>query len=246
MDPGLTSSEKNRRPSYGLTLVAGMPFPPQVSTQAQALQEGIERQVPGVFTWYAPEHLHLTLAAPLRGRYRDGPPLRAAELPPQFPAFLAALQDRLRQQDPFPLSFCRADLAEHGSVLWRAEAGGDLWNDAPALIEKVPGFDRQNPAHTPHVTLGYVRRLDRPAAELLASVQAWLEREAEAKERLERRAVPDSAAAQATIDRLWLVHYANRTLDRVLGQVELPLGRPSDLSVSEMIAKLQFAKDGEE
>ena len=72
---------KNTATSYGLTLVIGLPFPVEIRGRIQNIQKKLEASAPGRITWYGAEHLHTTLFAPLRGRYREGPPLQREELP---------------------------------------------------------------------------------------------------------------------------------------------------------------------
>ena len=59
---------KNTATSYGLTLVAGLPFPAEIGSRVQAIQAQLEPLAPGRFTWYGVDHLHVTLVAPLRTR----------------------------------------------------------------------------------------------------------------------------------------------------------------------------------
>ncbi len=65
---------KNTATSYGLTLVAAFPPPPAICDSIQRLQGQLEQSLPGRFTWYERDWLHVTLLALLRGRYREQPP----------------------------------------------------------------------------------------------------------------------------------------------------------------------------
>ena len=67
---------KNQATSYGLTLVIGLPFPSDIGSRVQLIQRQLEALTPGHFFWYGLDHLHATLVAPLRGRYRDHPALQ--------------------------------------------------------------------------------------------------------------------------------------------------------------------------
>ena len=66
-----TLVQKNTLTSYGLTIVAGLPFPVTLSEKIEALQGSLEETLPDQFLWYGSDHLHITFAAPLRGRYRQ-------------------------------------------------------------------------------------------------------------------------------------------------------------------------------
>ena len=76
-----TTLNKNRATSFGLTLVVGLPFARPILAPILRLRAQTETLLPGRFLWYAPDHLHATVMAPLRGRYREGPPLRREEFP---------------------------------------------------------------------------------------------------------------------------------------------------------------------
>ena len=108
---------KNTATSYGLTLVIGLPFPPEISTRIQSTQQYLESLVPGRFTWYGLEHLHATLVAPLRGRYRDFPPLQREELPTDLQGFTQNLANFFAHYPPFSLELAGVHLSNNGFVL---------------------------------------------------------------------------------------------------------------------------------
>src|SRR5581483_10938547 len=57
---------KSTATSYGLTLVAGLPFPYTICTSIRCVQEQLDLLAPGGFTWYECHYLHTTVVAPLR------------------------------------------------------------------------------------------------------------------------------------------------------------------------------------
>lgn len=45
---------------------------------------------------------------------------------------------------------------------------------------------------------------------------------------------------EIVVDKLWLIHYANRTLDKVIGKAPLQLGRTNSLSPETFCSDLGF------
>src|SRR5688500_17244176 len=86
-----TTIRKNTVTSYGLTLVIGLPFPLNIGSKIQFVQNHLELLAPSQFMWYERDQLHATLTAPLRGRYREWPPLQPQELPSNPVGFVEAL-----------------------------------------------------------------------------------------------------------------------------------------------------------
>jgi hypothetical protein len=47
------------------------------------------------------------------------------------------------------------------------------------------------------------------------------------------------------VQKVWLVHYANRTLDRIVGKVPFTLGRTNALTVEQLLQELGIVSDGD-
>jgi len=48
----------------------------------------------------------------------------------------------------------------------------------------------------------------------------------------------DTPVSRMTVGQVWLVHYANRTLNRIVGKVPFTLGRANALTVERLLQKL--------
>ena len=218
---------KNLATSFGLTLVVGLPFPRPMLVRAAQLREQIEALLPGRFRWYAPDHLHATVMAPLRGRYREGPPLQRDEFPEDLDGFVKALNlcfDALR---PFPLKLDRLRLASDGRMLALGPDAGQVRQRVAERLASFPGLDQPKGSDGWHVTLGY---LQTPTPFATEAEQAdfevgWAE-------------LQTSLLGVMVVDRVWLVHYADRTLSRIVGQAPLLLGRPNTLTPDSLLAAL--------
>jgi hypothetical protein len=44
-----------------------------------------------------------------------------------------------------------------------------------------------------------------------------------------------------TVQQVWLVHYANRTLDRIVGRISLTLGQTNFLTAERLLRELGIA-----
>ena len=90
-------------------------------------------------------------------------------------------------------------------------------------LGSFPGLDRPKDLDGWHVTLGYLQTPTPFAtdAERADFQVGWAELET-------------SMLGVVAVDRVWLVHYADRTLSRIVGKAPLLLGRPniSRLTVS--------------
>ncbi len=219
----LQTISRNRAPSYGLTLMAGLPFPEDICARIQALQGQVEALAPGRFTWYRPVLLHATLYAPLRGVYRPAPPLRRAEVTADWAGFCAGLARICTQSRPFTLELRGISLTSDGMLVIHEDT---LAQRLAAGLSGYPGLDQPKHWNGLHVVIGYLH-----TANPFASVNAQADFE-------QRCAALDTAIGAAQVSRVWLVHYANRVLQRIVGQVELELGRESRLSCEEIAQAL--------
>jgi hypothetical protein len=219
-------SDKNYIPSYGLTLVAGLPLPEEITANIQALQQEIEAAWPGRFRWYTPAQLHVTVAALLRGRYRPGPPLLRSELPGDLEAFAEVLTASAEDVQPFKLKFLGGSLGKGGGLVVRAYGGEAARDRFGAIHARFAELDPPKAGETLHATLGFQRVFSQTSAEDMAGnetrLRNWLE----------------AFAGSCRIEMLWLVHYSNRTLSQVVGKVKLPLGEKSSLNGEELVKRL--------
>lgn len=218
---------KNQNTSYGLTIVAGLPFSGALRKGFAQAQSQLEQLAPGCFTWYETGHLHTTLLAPLRGRYRESPPLRRDELPADLARFVHTLGRSFESIRPFSLTFDRFLLTSHGLALATAPDTDGVRRRVAACLQPFPELDPPKHLDEWHVTLGYLHTTTPFASEdEQTRFEAGLVR------------LPDGPPLQLAVDGLWLVHYANRMLDRIVGRVALALGKPNLLDPDPVLADL--------
>ncbi len=215
---------RNSATSYGLTLIVGLPLPSDVTDRIVHAQSQIERTSPARFTWYGPKHLHVTLLALLRGRYREAPCLQRVELPANLDAFVCDLSTQFENLQPFPIVFSGIFLTDSGVVVVQGTSRPALFD---TLADKFAELDRPLPERDLHVSIGFLNNPSTPAS-------------LEEQHRLERIFDPLSAFSigRYEVKRVSLVHYANRTLNRVLGQVHFDLGVPHILTAARMLDAL--------
>ena len=225
-------AERNAAVGYGLTLVAGLSLPPAITREALAAQAWIEGMFPGRFIWYRASHLHVTLRALLRTRYRNGPPLSRAELPDDLAGFATGLGDLFAQVAPFSLEIGSAHLNEEGVLLLDVHNGLNAKARITSWLQNYPEFDPpKHPQDHLHISVGYLRESPdtHPASQLTETFQPLLHDTCVA------------APVHTQVEQVWLVHYANRTLNRILGKVPLNLGCPNRLTASELLEALRIA-----
>jgi 2'-5' RNA ligase len=218
---------RNLATSYGLTLVVGLPFPLPVLIRVAQLREHVQARLPGRFRWYEPEHLHATVIAPLRGRYRDGPPLQRDDLPTELDGFAEALSHCFSALQPFPLKLEGLRLAPDGRMLAFGPDPGRVRQQVAERLASVPGLDRPKDLDGWHVTLGYLQA-SAPfgnAAEQASFEFGW-------------NKLQSNALGTVEVDRVWLVHYADRTLSRIVGKAPLLLGLPNALTAEHLLVNL--------
>jgi len=215
---------KNTVTSYGLTLVIGLPFPPEISARIQSLQQQLESLTPGRFTWYGLDHLHATLVAPLRGRYRDHPPLQREELPADLQGFTQNLASFFAQHQPFVLELAGVHISDNGYVL---VSENSFEQQLVSTMQGFPELDKPKHLRGLHVAIGFCHTHRHFATE----------EEAVPLETALPQLI-DVPIGSMTVQQVWLVHYANRTLNRIIGKVPLSLGKANALSVEHLLREL--------
>jgi 2'-5' RNA ligase len=232
LDPGKVQAtlDKNQATSFGLTLVIGLPCSQPICNRATQLQAQIEALLPGRCRWYAPDHLHATVMAPLRGRYRADPPLQRPELPGDLDGFAAALNRGFAALQPFPLELDRLLLASNGLVLALGPDPGHVRQQVAQYLAPFPDLDPPQDSDGWHVTLGHLET----AAPFATTTE---------QSRFEtgwRELQKADALGRMTVEQVWLVHYANRTLTKIIGRVPLLLGRPNARSADVLLDELRI------
>jgi len=218
---------KNRATSYGLTIVVGLPFPAHICARIGQLQQQIEALVPGRFVWYSPEQCHATVVAPLRGLYRPAPPVQQQELPANLAGFFKALAAFAGQTRPFTLALAGVYLMPNGVVLLSEQTVGQ---QLAVRLQNFPELDRPKHLRGLSVSIGYLNSPNPVAT-------------GQQKQRVAQslQAMAAASIGQTMVQQLWLVHYANRTLNQVVGKVALPLGRSTCRPVEQWPGELGIA-----
>jgi hypothetical protein len=219
--------DKNLAISFGLTLVVGLPFVPAILAQVAQLQARIEALLPGRFRWYELDHLHATVMAPLRGRYREGPPLQRHELPADLEGFFEALNQCFIAIEPFLLNLDGVRLTVDGRLLTLGADPSHVRQRVAERLASFPGMDRPKDLDEWHATIGYLQTPEpfTIEAERAGFEVGWSELQA-------------SSLGEVEVERIWLVHYADRTLSRIVGKAPLLLGRPNMLTPDSLLAAL--------
>lgn len=217
---------KNLTTSFGLTLAVGPPLPQPMLDRVVQLQNQIELLLPGRFRWYAPEHLHATVLALLRSRYREWPPLQCHELPADLDGFVETLNACFGELQPFPLDLDRLLVTPDGQVRVGGSDPGRVRQRFAERLASFPGLDRPKDADGWHITLGFLQ-MPAPAAEAEQAnfEDSWAE-------------LRTCSLGTMLVDQVWLVHYADRTLSRIVGKTPLRLGRLDRLTADRFLSVL--------
>jgi hypothetical protein len=215
---------KNTTTSYGLTLVVGRPFPPEVGVQVERIQRHLDALAPGQCTWYSLGQLHTTLVAPLRGRYRDYPPLRREELPADIEGFIHDLDAFFAQLEPFTLEFAGPQIAEDGTI---TIAEHSLVYQLSSQLRQHPELDRPKHDRGLHIAIGFLHNSQPFASdrERELFLQGF-------------HSLRSCHTGRIPVQRVRLIHYANRTLKRIIGQVSFTLGESSLLTTERLLQDL--------
>jgi len=215
---------KNAATSYGLSLVIGLPFPDEICHQIERIQRRLEALAPGRFTWYGLEHLHATLFAPLRGRYREWPPLQREELPADLEGFAQDVTHFFAQLKPFSLELAGVRVSRDGVA---QVVGNTLVQRLASSLHRHPELDEPKHCAGLHVAIGFLNRVppfdtDEEQARLAVALDQFAH----------------MPVGQVTVQHVRLVHYANRTLSHIVGTMSLALGQANTLPAERLLREL--------
>lgn len=227
----LAAIQHNTETSYGLTLAIGLPFPTEICNRVKDIQKQIESLAPKKFIWYSVNQIYATVVAPLRGRYRETPPLQREELPANLDSFAHDLNVLFTSLQPFVLKLAHVKLTEDGLVIVAGTA--PVEKSAFSLID-YPELDQ--PKHKNggwYITIGYLRTTEPFSS---GAEQVEFER---GFEQIRNRTV-----GRTTIQQVWLVHYANRTLSRIIGKAPFVLGSSNSLTAEKLLEHLDISDQG--
>lgn len=214
---------KNSRASYGLTIVVGLPFPPEITDAIADVQRKFERWLPNRFEWYGLDHIHASIYALLRSQDR---PLQRDDLPPDSEGFAQELVDVVSRWPPFTITFAGIRLGPDGALVAEED------NLERRLVSRLSTH--------PKVALPkHIRGLT-PVIGFLTTSEPFSSEEEKTHFEKEFTSLQDLSVGCMEVDRIWLVHYGHRTLSDVKGKVAFELGhRPSRaLTGVELLAVL--------
>jgi hypothetical protein len=228
LDPAQVADliRKNSGISYGLTIVAGLPFSPEATGVLAAVQRQVEEWLPGRFRWYGPDHLHASIYAPLRSQDR---PLRREDLPPDLDGFARDLRDVIAGWPPFTLALAGVQLGPDGALIVGEDS---LESRLVSRLSRHPQAAAPKHARGLATVIGFLG-----APEPFRSGEERVQFEGELA------GLRDVEIGPTAVDRLWLVHYDHRTLSHIIGKAPLELGhRPArHPDGAELLAELRIA-----
>lgn len=223
----LATARKNQVSSYGLTLVAGLPLPAALLGQIKLIQEQLEGVAPDCFTWYQPAHIHITLYAPVRSRELERPPLAQADLSPDLDNFVVALNQCVAGLTPFRMNLVSAHLTAIGHIIIRAEGVAAV--KAHFIKTLTPILGAAAPKDSPdriHGTIGYLHKLP-------TEVERGRLQEALAQ-------INQMEIGRVLVKQIWLVHYAHRTLNDIVGKLPLLPGQANSITTASFLQGLKI------
>jgi hypothetical protein len=219
-----TTIGKNTTTSYGLTVVIGLPFPAEINERIKDIQIQLESLAPGRFTFYDLDHLHATLVAPLRGRYRASPPLQRTELPTNLRGFIRDLAHFFSQQQPYSIELASLHITPEGFAMIGENS---LIQQLAVKLERYPELDPAKYLKGIHVAIGF---FNTPQPFATYEEQGLFEAAL-----TQLRSIP---VGQVMVQQVWLVHYANRTLNHIVGKVSFSLGKPNIITIENLLQKV--------
>lgn len=233
LDLDILINHKNIKTSYGLTLVAGLPFSSDnLAYEINHIRTQLDLLLYGQVAWHAPEHLHVTLAAPLRGRYRQQPPIQRIELPVDLDGFVNDLTGYFSQLRPFRLELTGPYLTEGDILLFNAACAVSIQEDLASILRKYPELDHPKKKSCLHLTVGYLKAME--------PFITFFEMES-FRRKIDKLYRP--SIGKVMVEQVWLVHYSNRTLNKIVGKIAFPLGHPQLINSADLLTKLGIVSD---
>jgi hypothetical protein len=145
------------------------------------------------------------------------------------------LGELLAQIEPFSVELGSVHTDPEGTLLVDVRDGIGVKARIMAWLQNFPELDPSKyPQNHLHISIGYMLPSadGYPADELAAALQACLAEAATV------------APVQSRVEHVWLVHYANRTLNCFLGRIRFDLGQHlNPLTVDHLLEALRIASD---
>lgn len=207
-DPALLEHQliRNAQPAYGLTLVADYPLPGDVLLGIEQLRQVCKKVLGNGVEFAADEHLHLTVYSLLRSRTTSLPEEKLTNI---WFCWLSRLGKLAGQLPPLEVTLRGLAVTSSGAVLVCGAAVTDSLRWLQEQISRLPGVAA--PRDVPlHVTIGQIKR-PCGSRETFARMMAIL---------CHHIAEP---VGIFHFDRLHMLYYSSRLLNRVLRSETIPL-----------------------
>jgi hypothetical protein len=156
-------------------------------------------------------------------------------LPNDLNGFTRDLYSFFAHHQPFAFELTGVHVTDNGLVIVdvntiEQQLASSLKQKLACSLKKYPELDQPKHPKGLHVTIGYFNTGQPFAMD-------------------EERARFETAVAQLTnvpvgemvVQQVWLVHYANRTLDRIVGKVPFTLGQTNALTAERLLRELGVA-----
>lgn len=207
-DPALLEHQliRNAQPAYGLTLVADYPLPDDVLLGIERLRQACKKILGDGVEFATDEHLHLTVYSLLRSRTTS---LSEEELANILLCWLPRLGKLAGKLPPLGVILRGLAVTSSGSVLVCGATITDSLRWLQEQVGRLPGVSA--PRDVPlHVTIGQIKR-PCGSREIFARTTAALRRHI------------DEPVGMFRFNRLHVLYYSSRLLDRVLRSETIPL-----------------------
>jgi hypothetical protein len=153
--------------------------------------------------------------------------LARQELPPDLDTFAAALKHCVAELAPFTINLGSTHLSPVGHLIIRTD--GAAAAKAHLIKTFAPILGAAAPKDSPdriHGTIGYLHKL--PTEVERVHLQ-------EALTQINRTEI-----GRMTVKQIWLVHYAHRILNDIVGKLPLLLGQANSVTVPSFLQALQI------
>ncbi len=173
---------------------------------------------------------HITLYAPLRSRKREYPPLCQHELPTDLDNFLVAMSNCLMSVSPFTIKFSEVNLTPIEHIVIQVKGITAVKSSLIKALTPFLGTDvpKSDPKRI-HGTIGYLYTLP-----TIADTKRLKDALAQ---------INQAHISHMLVEQIWLVHYAHRTLNQVVGKIPFILGEPKPISTHHFLQALSIAND---